>query len=271
MSAPPLARGWTRRVPSSIAEASGAPPLARGSPLGEAGTAACAGSLGIACDKSTPALGFRRRRGRKPNGSTDAQRRQMAHPCGTLSTLASEKTPHRTSEPAEAKSEVAKATPGLADRVGLSRQRPASPDRSRSAAASCRALTPRRSPRVAPFRQPTSSVARHRIRVTAVPRARRSGAALVASWTGSASVIVFGPKARLGASREDLGRSVRLPRGPTKKFAGISGAGRDDARKARPMANAPGGAFLRHFASLSGPKRRRNRRLPSAFWPKIAG
>jgi hypothetical protein len=37
------------------------------------------------------------------------------------------------------------------------------------------------------------------------------------------------------------------------------------------MADATGGAFLRHFAPLSRPKRRRNRRCSSAFWSKISG
>jgi hypothetical protein len=55
--------------------------------------------------------------------------------------------------------------------------------------------------------------------------------------------------------------------GAAEKFAGISGA----ARKARPLPDATGDAFLRHFAPLSRAKRRRNRRFSTVFRPKIGG
>ncbi len=75
----------------------------------------------------------------------------------------------------------------------------------------------------------------------------------------------------LGASREDLGRIVRPPRERVRKIRWNFRSGRGAARKGRPMADATGGAFLRHFASLLWPKRRRNRRFSSPFWPKIGG
>jgi hypothetical protein len=54
------------------------------------------------------------------------------------------------------------------------------------------------------------------------------------------------------------------------KFAGISGASRG-CPKGSTEADAPGGAYLRHFALLSRSKRRRNRRFSTAFWLKISG